>query len=75
MWRKSGSGDEKEESIQAVIERWLTPESKGSGIVYFTLIRTLLEFSERLQAAAGVDHVCYHGDLDRQSGGIFRTIL
>lgn len=62
--------DEKEESMQAVFDRWLTPESKGSGIVYFTLIRTLLEFSERLQAT-GIDHVCYHGDLDRH---VRRTI-
>ncbi len=56
--------DEKQESMQNVFERWLTPEMKGSGIVYFTLIRTLVEFSERLQAE-GIDHVCYHGDLDR----------
>ena len=34
--------DEKEESMEAVFDRWLTPDSKGSGIVYFTLIRTLL---------------------------------
>ncbi len=37
----------------------------GSGIVYFTLIRTLLEFSERLQNE-GVRHVAYHGDLPRE---------
>jgi len=36
----------------------------GSGIVYFTLIRTLLEFSERLENE-GVHHVAYHGDLQR----------
>jgi ATP-dependent DNA helicase RecQ len=36
----------------------------GCGIVYFTLIRTLEEFSERLRSA-GIEHVCYHGDLDR----------
>ncbi len=56
--------DEKQESMQAVFERWLTPDSTGSGIVYFTLIRTLIEFSERLQAE-GIEHVCYHGDLER----------
>jgi ATP-dependent DNA helicase RecQ len=56
--------DEKQEAMQNVFDRWLTPELKGSGIVYFTLIRTLVEFSERLQAE-GIDHVCYHGDLDR----------
>ncbi len=36
----------------------------GSGIVYFTLIRTLAEFSDRVREH-GVDHVVYHGDLDR----------
>ncbi len=56
--------DEKQESMQSVFDRWFTPGSKGSGIVYFTLIRTLVEFSERLQTE-GIDHVCYHGDLDR----------
>ena len=56
--------DEKQESMMAVFERWLTPDTTGSGIVYFTLIRTLLEFSERLQAE-GIEHVCYHGDLER----------
>ena len=56
--------DEKIESIKSVAERWLTEESPGSGIVYFTLIRTLDEFSNRLQKE-GISHVCYHGDLDR----------
>ena len=36
----------------------------GSGIVYFTLIKVLSAFSERLRAA-GVEHICYHGDLQR----------
>ena len=56
--------DEKQEAMQNVFDRWLTTDLQGSGIVYFTLIRTLVEFSERLQAE-GIDHVCYHGDLDR----------
>ena len=56
-------GDEKQEAMQEVIEHWLE-ESTGCGIVYFTLIRTLEEFSERL-GAEGLEHVCYHGDLDR----------
>jgi len=58
--------DEKQQSMQSVFDRWLTPKTSGSGIVYFTLIRTLLEFSERLQAE-GIEHVCYHGDLDRHT--------
>ncbi|MEZ6123235.1 MAG: ATP-dependent DNA helicase RecQ [Planctomycetaceae bacterium] len=57
--------DEKTAAIQDVIRRWSAAEQSGSGIVYFTLIRTLLEFSERLRAD-GIRHVCYHGDLDRR---------
>ncbi len=56
-------GDEKQEAIADVLERW--EDEPGSGIIYFTLIRTLAEFSERLQAAE-IPHVCYHGDLDRR---------
>lgn len=37
---------------------------EGPGIVYFTLIRKLVEFSDRL-LADGVDHLIYHGDLPR----------
>ena len=36
----------------------------GSGIVYFTLIKVLTAFSDRLYAE-GIEHVCYHGDLER----------
>ncbi|MBB6430062.1 RecQ family ATP-dependent DNA helicase [Algisphaera agarilytica] len=35
----------------------------GSGIVYFTLIKTLRDFSERLRAQR-IPHLNYHGDLD-----------
>ena len=38
--------------------------SIGSGIVYFTLIRTLEEFSEELDQR-GIQHLCYHGELER----------
>ncbi len=37
----------------------------GSGIVYFTLIKTLAAFSDRLRQR-GVPHVCYHGELPRE---------
>ncbi|MBI85071.1 MAG: ATP-dependent DNA helicase [Planctomycetaceae bacterium] len=37
---------------------------QGSGIVYFTLIKTLERFSSRL-LEEGIVHVCYHGDLER----------
>ncbi len=36
----------------------------GSGIVYFTLIKTLMRFSDHLEQA-GVDHLIYHGQLER----------
>lgn len=35
----------------------------GSGVVYFTLIKTLRDFSEKLRGLK-VPHLCYHGDLD-----------
>ena len=34
----------------------------GSMIIYFSLIKTLMRFSDRL-LHAGVNHECYHGDL------------
>jgi ATP-dependent DNA helicase RecQ len=52
--------DEKLAAIQEVQQQW-----RGqSGIVYFTLIRTLEEMSEHLRKR-DVEHVCYHGDLLR----------
>lgn len=56
--------DEKQASMEKIFQRWLGAETTGSGVVYFTLIRSLEEFSERLRIE-GVEHVCYHGDLDR----------
>ena len=55
--------DEKLAQIAAIRERH--PPGTGSGIVYFTLIRTLERFSELLRQR-GVPHVNYHGDLERQ---------
>lgn len=55
--------EEKIEKISAVRERHQS--AVGSGIVYFTLIRTLERFSELLRQH-NVPHVCYHGDLERQ---------
>lgn len=37
----------------------------GSVIVYFSLIKTLQEFSDWMLAER-IDHVCYHGDLSRR---------
>ncbi len=56
--------DEKIDAIQENIGELLQAKDRGSGIVYFTLIRTLQEASERLSRLK-VAHVCYHGDLSR----------
>lgn len=56
------SDDDKLEHILATCARYAT--MPGSGIVYFTLIRTLERFSELLRQS-DVPHVCYHGDLER----------
>ncbi len=57
--------DEKVDQILDIRDRLLGPESTGSGIVYFTLIRVLDRFSTLLRER-GVAHRCYHGDLDRR---------
>ena len=53
-----------DEKLARVVEAAQNRLSTGSGVVYFTLIKVLVAFSERL-TAAGVAHVCYHGDLER----------
>ncbi len=52
--------DEKVGIVEETLKRW----GNSSGIVYFTLIRTLEEMSERL-FKQGIEHICYHGDLAR----------
>lgn len=61
--QKVWGDEEKLEQIQAMLDRHRN--SGGSGIVYFTLIKTLERFSDFLRLSR-VPHVCYHGDLDRQ---------
>ena len=56
--------DEKLKFIDDVVQQQRASQNRGSGIVYFTLIRTLERFSDRLRER-GIRHVCYHGDLDR----------
>ena len=51
-----------DEKLAAIIE--LRHRISGSSIVYFTLIRKLREFSDRLWAE-NIPHLVYHGDLDR----------
>ncbi len=58
--------DEKISAIESVVDKWQAEVSSASGIVYFTLIKTLDEFSSRLKDA-DIPHVCYHGDLDRST--------
>jgi ATP-dependent DNA helicase RecQ len=53
--------EEKTTKILEVLERW----GNSSGIVYFTLIRSLEAMSQRLRTH-GVVHDVYHGDLPRQ---------
>ncbi|MFN7448870.1 MAG: RecQ family ATP-dependent DNA helicase [Pirellula sp.] len=52
--------DEKLSQIREIVQQW----PHESGIVYFTLIRTLEEMSAMLRKQ-GVEHVAYHGDLPR----------
>ncbi len=55
---------EKLDQIQAIVDDPPYATS-GSGIVYFALIKSLQRVSEQLRQR-GVDHLCYHGDLDRR---------
>mgnify|MGYP003627719359 CR=1 FL=1 len=55
--------DEKLEHILRIVRKYA--ESDGSGIVYFTLIKTLDAFSEMLRKKK-IPHFCYHGQLERR---------
>lgn len=52
--------DEKLEQILSIKN-----ENPGTGIVYFTLIKTLMRFSDKLWEL-DIPHLVYHGDLDRR---------
>ncbi|MGI9515825.1 MAG: RecQ family ATP-dependent DNA helicase [Pirellulaceae bacterium] len=56
---KTWGDDEKLDYIERI-----NREIPGSGIVYFTLIRTLERFGEQLRQR-GVHHLIYHGELPR----------
>ncbi len=58
--------DDKLAAILDLVGRHLAPGAQGSGIVYFTLIRTLDHFSTLLRQQ-GIVHHAYHGDLDRDT--------
>lgn len=57
--------EEKLQRIAETVRRFTGPGATGSGIVYFTLIRTLERFSDLLRQQQ-IDHVCYHGDVERR---------
>lgn len=56
-----------EEKRDHIVQVTRDPEfqGNGSGIVYFTLIKTLERFSQYLRED-DAEHVCYHGGLDRR---------
>ncbi|MEM9826422.1 MAG: RecQ family ATP-dependent DNA helicase [Planctomycetota bacterium] len=56
--------DEDEKYTQLITALRDPDYSGGSVILYFSLIKTLERFSDRLSADA-IDHVAYHGDLSR----------
>ncbi|MEJ2543593.1 MAG: RecQ family ATP-dependent DNA helicase [Calditrichaceae bacterium] len=50
-----------DEKLQAILK--LLNQHKGSGIIYFVLIKDLSNMSDLLQRK-GIKHLVYHGDLD-----------
>lgn len=54
---------EKIDAVEKVLKDAAYPG--GSVIIYFSLIKTLQRFSDSM-LSKGIDHVCYHGDLDRK---------
>jgi len=60
--REVWGDDGKLDQIKTMAERHA---GSGSSIVYFTLIKTLERFSERLRRMK-IPHLNYHGDLERQ---------
>lgn len=56
---------DEDEKIQQIISTLRSEDyAGGSVILYFSLIKTLQRISDQL-LREGVDHVCYHGDLNR----------
>lgn len=53
--------NDKLEQIRDVLDRW----PRSSGVIYFTLIRSLEAMSDQL-TSLGIEHVAYHGELTRQ---------
>ncbi|WP_068265449.1 RecQ family ATP-dependent DNA helicase [Rubripirellula obstinata] len=56
---------DEDEKVQQIVETLRSDQyAGGSVILYFSLIKTLQRISDQL-FRQGVDHVCYHGDLNR----------
>ena len=51
--------DDKRQAIRQTVDRW-----QGNGIIYFTLIKTLIRFSDWLMTE-NIPHLIYHGELPR----------
>lgn len=57
---------DEDEKLEAILATHRDPELQaGSGIVYFSLIKSLDSMSEKL-LSEGIPHLCYHGDLPRR---------
>jgi len=54
---------EDDEKIEQIVN--VHRKHPGAGIVYFTLIKTLIRFSDQLKSR-GLNHLEYHGDLQRR---------
>ena len=52
-----------DEKLKNIVET--NQQTPGAGIVYFTLIRTLMEYSQLLQEQS-IPHLVYHGDVPRR---------
>ena len=61
-----------DEKLAQILE--VLREHSGSGIVYFTLIKTLERFSEMLRKN-GTHHLTYHGDLNRRDRRTIQEIF
>ncbi len=64
---------DEDEKLEQILESVEDPEvwgeqrgRPGGMIVYFSLIKTLMRFSEQM-TRRGIDHVTYHGDLSRKA--------
>lgn len=56
---------DEDDKFEHILTTLADPEYRGGSVIlYFSLIKTLQRFSDRLMREQ-IDHVCYHGDLRR----------